>query len=503
MRRAFVLFVLSAQLLAAPALAQKEAAPAPVLTAQGLREDARVLRRALEGLHPGLHRYHTRAQRERHFAELERRLPRARTLPEAYLTLATFLSQLRCAHTFPNPVNQTDAVAEAVFRQTPRVPFYFRWLDGRMVVTRDVSAEQSFPVGTEVLAINGVSTRALLERLLPVSRTDGGNEAKRVANLEVRPDVRWQAFDVYFPLVQAPPAGAWSFRVRLPGGKSVTRQAAPATAAQRLGLYEALRRGQKEATEPPWTLSFPEATTAVLRMTTWVTFNDSWDWKAFLQRTFESLEAKGVTGLVVDLRGNEGGSAVGDVLLAHLSGRELPRDAFARFTRYRALPDPSLRPYLETWDRSFDDWGERAVPAEERQGFFRLTRSKDEAALEVIRPVAPRFGGRVAVLVGPENSSATFLFALALRRHGLGTLVGRPTGGNQRGINGGAFYFLRLPHSGIEVDLPLIGYYPPEARPDAGLTPDVAVQPTAADLGAGRDVELEAARQWLRGPHDP
>ena len=67
--------------------------------------------------------------------------------------------------------------------------------------------------------------------------------------------------------------------------------------------------------------------------------------------------------------------------------------------------------------------------------------------------MAPRYTGRVWVLVGADNSSATFEFAQVVQRNRLATLVGQPTGGNQRGINGGAFFFVRLPKSGIELDL--------------------------------------------------
>jgi hypothetical protein len=103
----------------------------------------------------------------------------------------------------------------------------------------------------------------------------------------------------------------------------------------------------------------------------------------------------------------------------------------------------------------------------------------------------------VFVLIGAVNSSATFDFARAVRRAGVGTLVGQTTGGNLRGINGGAFFFLNLPNSHIELDLPLIGQFPLEPQPDAGLRPDIEVQPGAADLAAGRDVELAAVRQAL------
>ena len=406
---------------------------------------------------------------------------------------------LRCGHTFPNPANQPNAVADAVFRRTPRVPFYFRWLDGRMVVTHDASAEHAFPKGTQVLAINGVPTDTILARLLEYARTDGANDAKRHANLGVRPAERWEAFDVYFPLVFPQPPGQWTFNVRTPNGSPRSVRATPATVAQRMTVYDSLRRIARDTTSPPWTFRVDDTGIATLAMPSWVTFNDHWDWQGFIHRAFAELAARRATTLIIDLRGNEGGTSVGDVILAHLTDHEIVPTQLRRFTRYRAAP-ADLKPYLDTWDRSFDDWGAAATPAAPPpggggDGFFRLTRFDDDTAGGVIRPVAPRFSGSVYALVGADNSSATFEFALAVREQRLATLVGEPTGGNQRGINGGAFYFLRLPNSGVEVDLPLIGFFPPGNAPNAGLTPDVVVHATPDDIAHGRDPEVATVRK--------
>ena len=97
---------------------------------------------------------------------------------------------------------------------------------------------------------------------------------------------------------------------------------------------------------------------------------------------------------------------------------------------------------------------------------------------------------KVYVLRDASNSSATFQFAQIVQQCRLGTLVGQPSGGSQRGINGGAFFFLHLPHSGIAIDLPLIGSFPAAARPDSGLTPDVIIRPTLRDISKATDSEL-------------
>jgi len=125
-------------------------------------------------------------------------------------------------------------------------------------------------------------------------------------------------------------------------------------------------------------------------------------------------------------------------------------------------------------------------------------RFDDDAGGDVIKPSGKRFRGRVFLLIDATNSSATFQFAQAVKAHHLGTLVGEPTGGSQQGINGGAFFFLRLPHSGIEMDLPLIGTIPARPAPDAGVATDILMKRTAPDIAAGRDAGLLAIVGALR-----
>jgi C-terminal processing protease CtpA/Prc len=124
--------------------------------------------------------------------------------------------------------------------------------------------------------------------------------------------------------------------------------------------------------------------------------------------------------------------------------------------------------------------------------YFAFNRySDDVSGNDVIHATGKPFRGKLFVIVDPSNSSATFQFARLIKEKRLGTLVGEPTGGNLRGINGGAFFFLRLPKSEIEMDLPLIGTFPESAQPDSGLDPDIFVAPSVEDLIAKRDPVLQ------------
>ena len=246
----------------------------------------------------------------------------------------------------------------------------------------------------------------------------------------------------------------------------------------------------------PWTLeSLPDGVRR-LTMPSWALFNSTFAWEAWLGEAMDALSAAQARGLIIDLRGNEGGLDCGALILSRLIDRDLPLSRNQRWTRYRSAP-ASVRPYLHTWDRSFLDWGDQAQPSTERPGFYRLTRYDDDAESMVIRPAGTRFTGQVAVLCDASNSSATFGFAQAVQQSGAATLIGQPTGGNRRGINGGAFFFLKLPASGIEIDLPLIASFPDTPQPDVAIQPDVLVQTTAEDIASGRDPQMAAAMAFI------
>jgi C-terminal processing protease CtpA/Prc len=473
------------------------AAPAgATIPSADLRQDARLLRRAFETLHPGLHRYATPAEISDAFAALDAEFSRDRTLAEAYLAISRLTARVRCGHTYPNFFNQRKAVAEPLFESTRRVPFFFRWLDGKMVVTRSFAADPRLAPGAEVAAIDGVPAATILARLLPLVRADGGNDAKRVSLLEVQGRGRYEAFDVYFPLLFPSTATTLELRVRGPGRARAERVIVPAqTAADRRRAVEASREGSAPDA-PLWTLEYADDI-AVWRMPTWSTYNTKWDWKQALAQGFADVVARRPRALVLDLRENEGGTdAVADSILAHLGAEPVPLRKVTERVRYRRVPE-DLAPYLDTWDPSFKDWGARAV--EEADGFYRLT-EEDAGAVASAPPATSRYSGPVFVLTSAVNSSATFAFVQAVKEARLATLVGEPTGGNQRGTNGGAFFFLRLPRTGIEVDVPLIGYFPEGTPPDAGIVPDVIVTPRPSDIAAGKDAALDAVRARLAAP---
>ena len=198
----------------------------------------------------------------------------------------------------------------------------------------------------------------------------------------------------------------------------------------------------------------------------------SWDKPRFQERALELLEEYAdADGLVIDVRRNNGGSSPISFVSAlmerpwHWWAESTPID-FAIFSyfaeRGRSGYSDFERPHM-AWPASVQE--------------------PDSAYL-----------GRIVILVDEGCHSACEDFTMPFKDNGRATIVGRATAGSS-----GQPYSASL-GDGMRV---VVGakreYFPDGSRFEGvGIAPDVSVEPTVADIRAGRDVELEAALKLLR-----
>jgi len=474
---------------------------AEMISTNALREDLAVAKTVLETLHPGLYRYQTPGQWQATLREFEQRLSKPQSLQQAFVNFSQFFNRVRCGHTFSSPYNMDDEVGKQLYGKKDSVPFEFRWIGDEMVVTRDLTPNAVLSPGTRINRVNGVPTRNIFNRLMTITRADGAGKEKRRIYLAVNGKDRYEAFDIYFPLMFKT-AGPYRLAGFNPSGQLLDVSVEPILASARSTPSET-----KAKDAPLWTSEQPWPGTTLLTMPTWAVFNSSWKWESWLDEQVETMIKSKVENLVIDLRGNEGGLDCGDPLLARLIDKPLTASSDPRWVTYKKLPE-SLEKYLSTWDSSFKNWAFFAKPdktpkwaGQDPRPFYRLTKYDDASGIRVIQPKGPRFTGRVLVLIDSVCSSATFQFAQVVKNSGVATLIGEPTGGNQRGINGGAFFFCTLPNTKLEFDVPLIARFPDDQQvsvPDSGIEPDITIRLTAKDIAAGRDPVMERVRSMCK-----
>ena len=334
-----------------------------------------VIAETLSTLHPGLLRYNAQIQIDTTMTSIKRSFAGAPDLTQRFFVLSRFLAMLKCGHSYANFFNQKREVQQALFDKKSRLPFAMRWVgEGMFVTSEQDTIPSSLTRGTQIGAINGVPVRTMLAALLPYTRADGNNDAKRRNLLNLRGLSKYEFFDVFHGLVYGePPGGVFRLDVKTPDGKISVVEVPALTTAER---HAQLPQVADDA--PLWDWRMTEQGVAVLAMPGWALYNSKWDWQAWLNEKLDSLAGDDAAkGLVVDVRGNEGGLDCGNVILE----RFLKADSvlpMRRLVRYQKTP-PHLNKVLDTWDESFRDWGDKAKRFDDR--FFALP-----AGETIVRP---------------------------------------------------------------------------------------------------------------------
>lgn len=172
-----------------------------------------------------------------------------------------------------------------------------------------------------------------------------------------------------------------------------------------------------------------------------------------LEQLFSALQKQKATTLVVDLRGNSGGSSAMDVILGHFlwshaellesdDGYQVPRLSALYFANYGAtsleqVRAESGRPSFQLGD--YDEREQKAWEARRARGLDAAERTRREQALatQIARMPSfarvwnapepkPRWKGKLVVVTSASTYSAGFDLLLLLRRHGA-RVVGVPS----------------------------------------------------------------------------
>jgi carboxyl-terminal processing protease len=182
-------------------------------------------------------------------------------------------------------------------------------------------------------------------------------------------------------------------------------------------------------------------------------------------------EFKDAAALIIDVRGNGGGSTPEDL--------------------YKALMNRPYRWWTESTPASFPFFRVRAAKGSwEYQPF---TRSELLWRSSTTQPAAEAYQGRVALLVDGGCFSACEDFVMPFKDNGRALIVGETTGGST-----GQPFVVEL-GDGMQAIVGSKHEMFPDGSPfeGVGIRPDLGVSPSVDDLRAGRDVVLERARQRL------
>jgi hypothetical protein len=471
--------------LSAPIAAAAASAPSTMVAPADLREDFAILRHALEEAHPGLYRFTPRAEMDRVFDEAGRGLDRPMDAWQFYRVLAPVIASVRCGHTH---VELPDSLTRQLNSERELLPLQVRVLGGRIWIHRDLTTEDGRLEGDELLAVNGVPAAKLLETMARATAGDGFVTTHTAQVLR-----RFRFAGLLERLYGF--GGTYDVELR-DSARGVERLSLRGATIPELTQRLAKRHPEDSARQTNGEFELlDDGRIARLKLRGFGGMTDDSgkvDVRTFFRRSFESMRDHGTQALILDLRDNGGGEdALGRILFGYLVDRP-----------FRYYDDLVLNDRGFSFMRYTVDFDSIPASAVEQRSDGRY-RAKGHPNWGTQQPESPHFAGRVYVLENGASFSTTCEFMSHVRDAGRATFVGEESGGAYVGNTSGGSVHLVLPHSGMQVGIPILRYdiAVAPARPfGRGILADVPVTYTIADVLAGRDNELATALELARKP---
>lgn len=448
-----------------------------IFTTDQLKNDFRIFRKSLEEAHPGLYRYHSKAEMDKSFDKGESLLTRPGTVFELYKPVAAIVSTLGCGHTI---VRLSDDFYKNHNLQVA-LPFNVRILDGRVYVNKVHATDVDIPLGAKIISIDGSPIKVVIESMLPYISHDGFIEVSRYKTLE--------RYFSRFLRIYFKEADFYQIKFQGLSGAEFERK---------VKVIPVSNIAQEEL-KPALEFKILNESTGVMTIQSFaggVTDNKGNAYSDFLKNSFSEAKKNKIKNLIIDLRGNGGGNDnYGSLLFSYLTDKPF------QYYQYLEMNKPSFS-FLE-YTRQPPDFGDRfqSILTKTTDGRYNYIESA-HPCLPVQRPQPDFYNENVFVLIDGNSFSATSEFAAIARDKKRAIFLGEETGGAYEGNTSGGNIELVLPETKLKVYLPLLKYVS-AVRVDSkskgrGIIPDIEVKQTIQGVLSGRDEVMEKALEQIR-----
>ncbi len=261
--------------------------PKPLSTQQ-MQEDAQLLKRALQTVHPGLTRYTSAEDIAKAFSTLEVSTKSSSDALHFYMAISLMLAQIHCDHTKA----ELPAALEKFRNEQPtHLPFRFVLIEGKMIVEKSDPLQAPLARGTQVLSINGEPVAELIKALAPYVSMDGFTEPSRLAKLAADSDLMGSDFDHFYPLIATRGfAKSFALTLKAPRQSAITSLRLKPLTYPQWSALTGRADGQSEQfyNSITWRM---EGDSAVLRIGSFVNYRNPVEPMAFYAAFFKQLNA--------------------------------------------------------------------------------------------------------------------------------------------------------------------------------------------------------------------
>ncbi len=460
-----------------------------------LLEDYTVYRQVLEKHHPGLYWYTPKDSMDYYFEYGRKQLNDSLTEPAFRKVLTYVTAKISCGHTTVRPSKAWSRYTDTV-RLSKMFPLSMKVWDKAMVVNANLNRRDSIlKRGTVITRINGRTTESLVDTLFDYVSTDGYNRTHKYQSLSNRGN-----FGSLYTLLFGP-AEKYDIEFKDSTGNIKTTVIPvydPATdTAGRTGT-RTFRPAQKLTKKQQRELRLNAA--RLLRIDTvnrtammdLATFSKGVGLKKFFHNSFEALEKNKIGHLIIDVRGNGGGSVTNSTLITRYLAAQKFKISDSLFAIRRSS---AYEKYIEHhfWNKLFMLFFTRKKnDGNYHFGYFERHYFKPKKR--------HHYDGKVYIVTGGNSFSATTLFASALVKQDNITVVGEETGGGAYGNSAWLIPDVTLPVTGIRFRLPLFRLVIDKTTPKngRGVQPEVEALPTIDAIRRNTDFKVEKVMELIK-----
>ena len=466
--------------------------PARKYSPQQLEKDYSIFENVLEETHPGLYWYTSPDSMSYFFNWGRQKIKDSLTEPEFRKVLTYVISKMNCGHTTTRFSKKYSKYLDTL-RNEKFFPLSLKLWDDTTVVAANLNRRDTLlKRGTVIQAIDHRSLKEIEDTLFKFISSDGYNLTHKFQSLSNRGTFGSLYTGVYGA------ANRYAIEYSDSTGKRHSVIVPVYDPSKDTTNRSAIRRFIRPSRKERKRMDLQSIRSLRIDTSNNVAFLDvnsfgrGYRLKRFFRQSFRTIRKQRMENLVIDVRGNGGGSVTNSTLLSkYLANHKFKIGdslyAINRHSRYRRYISKYFfnRLFMLVFTRKRSD-GHYHFSWFEKHYF----KPKEKN----------HFNGKSYILIGGNSFSATTLFTNSVIDQSNVVVVGEETGGGAYGNTAWLIPDVKLPETKLQFRLPLFRLVMDKTKPKAGhgIMPEVEAKPTVDAIRRNADYKLEKVMELIR-----
>ena len=494
MRRSLIL-VIAIAVLTGCGTNRSSFSPNKKYSPERLQKDYSIYQQILEDAHPGLYWYTSKDSMDHYFEWGRAQLKDSLNEGDFRKVLNYVTAKINCGHT---SVRFSKKFSN--YLDTARIPRIFPlslklWNDTAVVAASLNRRDSILKRGTQINKINGRSIKEIVDTLFEYVSTDGYNTTHKYQSLSNRGYFGSLYTSIFgfadkYDIEYTDSTGlvkTTTIKNYTPSADTIGRSAMIPIRQE----PQPSRKERKERQRNSVRLLKIDSTNHVAMMDL-NSFGRGYGLKGFFHHSFKALQKNKIGHLMIDVRGNGGGSVTNSTLISrYISDHPFKVGdslyATAKKKKYsRYIKNDFFNRLFITFFTKRKADGHYHFRYFERHYFKPKKRN--------------HFDGQVYIITGGNSFSATALFAGSLVKQDNVTVVGEETGGGAYGNSAWLIPDVTLPGTRVRFRLPLFRLVIDKNYPKTGkgVQPEIESKPTIDAIKRGIDFKVEKAMELIK-----